>query len=120
MDLTHYKQFWRGEFSLGQAFWLMYFGINFALGFAVLLAMFVVSIFKIQVLVSLVYFIGVVIMSAYTLWAAVGMWRYSPFKGKNGKRSFIWPLVVKIIVIFSSIAALSSLVEVIKHPTNSS
>jgi hypothetical protein len=96
----------------------MYFGINFAPGFAILLAMFVISIFKIQILVSLVYFSGVVIISAYTLWAAVGMWRCSPFGGKDGKRSFIWPLVVKIIVIFSSIAALSSLVDVLKHPLN--
>ena len=101
-------------------YWLMYFGINFALGFAVLLAMFIVSILKIQVLVTLVYFGGVVIISAYTLWAAVGMWRCSPLRGKDGKGSFMWPLVVKIIVIFSSISAFTSLVEVLKHPLNPS
>jgi hypothetical protein len=120
MDLTDYKQFWRGELSLGQAFWIMYFGINFALGFAVLLAMFILSLFKIQMLVNLAYFGGVVIISAYTLWATVGMWRCSPIRRKDGKASFIWPIVVKIIVIFSSISAISSLVEVLKHPLNPS
>jgi len=66
MDMTDYKKFWRGEFSLGQAFWIMYFGINCALGFAVLLLMFVLNIFKIQSLISIIYFGGVIIIAAYT------------------------------------------------------
>jgi hypothetical protein len=85
--MTDYKKFWRGEFSLGQAFWIMYFGINCALGFAVLLLMFVLNIFKIQSLVTNIYFGGVIIIAAYTLWATVGMWRCSPLRGKDGKGS---------------------------------
>jgi hypothetical protein len=120
MDLTQYKQFWRGELSLGQAFWIMYFGVNFALGFAAFTAMFILSFFKIQFLVNLAHFVGVIIISTYALWSAVGMWRCSPIRRKDGKHSFIWPVVVKIIVIFSSISAISSLVEVLTHPLNPS
>jgi len=87
MDMTDYKKFWRGEFSLGQAFWIMYFGINCALGFTVLLLMFVIHFFKIQSLVTIIYFGGAIIIAAYTLWAAVGMWRCSPLRGKDG---FLW------------------------------
>ena len=87
MDMTDYRKFWRGEFSLGQAFWIMYFGINCALGFAVLLLMFVIHFFQIQSLVTIIYFGGAIIIAAYTLWAAVGMWRCSPLRGKDG---FLW------------------------------
>jgi hypothetical protein len=62
LDVTDYQKFWRGEFSLGQAFWIMYFGINCALGFAVLLLMFVLNIFKIQSLVTIIYFGDVIII----------------------------------------------------------
>jgi len=117
MDLTHYKQFWRGEFSLGQAFWIMYFGINFALGFAVLFLMLVVSsILKSDMLVSTIYFGGVIIIAVYTLWASVGMWRCSPVRGKDGKRPMFWPLLVKVIIVLSSISAISKLIDRRKHP----
>ena len=116
MDLTHYKQFWRGELSLGQAFWIMYFGISFALGFAVILLMFVASVFKTDLLIIIIYFGGVIVIAAYTLWAAVGMWRCSPFHTRDGKRSIFWPLVVKVIIVVASISAVSTLIDVVKHP----
>jgi hypothetical protein len=87
MDFTDYKKFWRGEFSLGQAFWIMYFGINCALGFAVLLLMFASQIiFRSDTLVVIIYFGGVSIIAIYTIWASVGMWRCSPLRRKDGKR----------------------------------
>jgi hypothetical protein len=117
MDITDYKIFWRGEFGLGQAFWIMYFGINCALGFGVLLLMFVANIFHIQSLVIIIYFFGVVIIAAYTLWAAVGMWRCSPLRGKDGKGPILlWPVVVKIIIVLCSLSAISTLIDVVKHP----
>jgi hypothetical protein len=94
----------------------MYLGINFALGFALLLLLFAVGIFKIQFLVAIIYFDGVIIIAAYTLWAAVGMWRCSPLRGKDGKQSIFWPLVVKILIVVFSINAVSTLIKVVKAP----
>jgi hypothetical protein len=43
MDLGDYKKFWRGEFSIGQAFWMMYLGINAALVFGMFALIIVAS-----------------------------------------------------------------------------
>jgi hypothetical protein len=80
------------------------------------LLMFVISVFKIDLLVTIVYFGGVIIIALYTLWAAVGMWRCSPFHRKDGSRSIVWPLVVKVIIVVSTISAISTLIDVVKRP----
>lgn len=117
MDFTDYKKFWRGEFGLGQAFWIMYFGINCALGFAALLLMFASHIiFRSDTLVIIIYFGGVSIIAIYTIWASVGMWRCSPLRGKDGKRPIFWALLVKVIIVLSCISAVSTLIDVVKHP----
>ncbi len=113
MDMTDYKKFWRGEFSLGQAFWVMYLGINLALGFSGLLLMFVMTIFQSQQLIDITHFGFVVIISGYTLWSGVGMWRCSPLRGKDGAGTIFWPFVVKIIIVAASISAISSLLQLV-------
>ena len=94
----------------------MYFGIQAALVFGMLLLIMIASWLKLKGAEELFYIGGIIAINTYILWSSVGMWRCSPLKRGVPMSVFIWPLLVKIIIIGEIPNAASSIFEVLTHP----
>ncbi|GAB3293846.1 hypothetical protein D3795_04170 [Pseudidiomarina andamanensis] len=103
---------WRGDYSLGFAYWIVGVGLTVAVSIIVALTNQFVSSFAVSS--SLFGSILVVLCSLIvplTVWQLVGIWRSAKYHTSEGGR-LIWANVVKIMVVLAAIRAVLDFTEI--------
>src|SRR5690606_3687582 len=103
---------WRGDYSLGFAYWFIGVGLTVAVSIVVTLTNLFVS--SSAVSSSLFGSILVVLCSLIvplTIWQLVGIWRSAKYHPSEGGR-VLWANVVKVMVVLAALRAVLDFTEI--------